>query len=467
MTTSQHRHDTIAEAYTAAVNAHVPAESKLVVAFSGGADSSVLLHVAVTTGLRPVRAVYIDHGLHPESAEWGEHCRSVCAGYAIDFRVIPVQVDTDSGDSPEAAARRARYAALRADLAANEMLLTAHHEQDQLETFLLQTLRGGVRGLAAMPLFTETDGAPHLRPLLTVPDALIRHYAAEHKLSWREDPSNAESRFDRNYLRHEVLPGLLERWPGAAAAVSRSARLIGESAELLDELARADLGQSTPVSHVAVGRLQQLPHIRRKNALRYAIRRAGLPVPAERQLEEALAALLDSRPDAQPVAAWPGARIRRFRDLLWLYAEHDDPLEQLAHAPAQLGWINPEQSVQLGKVRGIIESRIETGAGFSAVLSGDGLTIRFRGGGERLRPGPGARERTLKNLLQESDVLPWMRSNIPLIYAGEQLLAVGDIWVNHDVAAAPDEPGRVIIWRDHAALFHDAALSDDGLSGNL
>ena len=115
MTTTQHRHDTIAEVYAAAVNAHVPAEGKLVVAFSGGIDSTVLLHVTVSAGLRPLRAVYVDHGLQAGSAEWGEHCRIICAGYGIDFRLLQVQVDTTSGDSPEAAARRARYAALRAD----------------------------------------------------------------------------------------------------------------------------------------------------------------------------------------------------------------------------------------------------------------------------------------------------------------------------------------------------------------
>lgn len=466
MTTHHQQGNAVAEVFAAAVAAHVPSSATLLVAFSGGIDSSVLLHVAVTAALRPVRAVYVDHGLHPESADWGEYCRAVCQGYGVPFTVLPVAVDA-AGESPEAAARAARYTALRANLGAAEVLLTAHHEQDQLETFLLQTLRGGVRGLAAMPLFAEGEGAPHLRPLLTVPDALIRHYAATHELQWRDDPSNAEVRFDRNYLRQEVLPGVLERWPGAASAVARSARLIGESGELLDELARADLGQAMPASHVAVERLQPLPHIRRKNALRYAIRHAGLPVPSERQLEEALSALLDSREDAQPVAAWPGARIRRFRDVLWLYAEHADPLEQLAHAPDCVDWLDPEQSVQLGKVRGIVESRIEPGAGFRASLAETELSIRFRVGGERLRPGPDARERTLKNLLQESDVLPWMRSNIPLIYAGEQLLAVGDIWVNHDFAARPDESGRVIVWRDHAALFHDAALSGDGLSGNL
>jgi tRNA(Ile)-lysidine synthase len=260
---------------------------------------------------------------------------------------------------------------------------------------------------------------------------------------------------------------MLDRWPSAATSVSRSARLIGESAELLDELARVDLGEAAGTNQIPVEQLTSLPSIRQKNSVRYAIRAYGLATPTERQLNEALEGLLASRPDSQPVASWPGVRIRRFRGVLWMYAEHDDPLEAVAHAPCSMNWQNPAQPLQLGKVRGVLELQDKPGEGFSTRLTEASLEIRFREGGERLRPSSGGSERTLKNLLQESDVLPWMRGNIPLLYSSGQLLAVGDIWINAEFAAQPDEAGRVLLWHDHAPVFHESALSGSGLSGKL
>ncbi|MCB1775924.1 MAG: tRNA lysidine(34) synthetase TilS, partial [Candidatus Competibacteraceae bacterium] len=222
--------------------------TRLVIGYSGGVDSHVLLHVLATQqalGLaRTVEAIYIDHGLHAVSAVWGEHCAAVCRDLNLPFRVLKIDAGPMPGESPEAAARRARYAALAAELGPDSALLTAHHRDDQAETLLLQLLRGaGPHGLAAMPEAARLGEGWLLRPFLDVDRAELLVYARERRLCWIEDASNADTGFNRNYLRHQVLPVLRARWPAVNRTLSRSARLCAETATGLDEEAAADLAR--------------------------------------------------------------------------------------------------------------------------------------------------------------------------------------------------------------------------------
>ncbi len=461
----------LTELFNSALDRHVGADASLCVAFSGGVDSTVMLWLAAKTQSRPVRAVHVNHGLQADADAWAQHCVAVSENLGVSCTVMCVDV-ARQGDGLEAAARKARYAALEAKLMEQEVLLTAHHEQDQLETFLLQMLRGsGVKGLAAMPAYTAEKGYRHARPLLLAEPERLRQFADEHGLDWHEDPSNADTNLDRNFLRHRILPVLAERWPAAARSVSRAARHSAEAAELLDELAKEDLaGQDAELMSAGAGLsvtlLRQLSPVRRKNALRYAIRSHGLPVPSEEQLLAAMQALMSDRPDSQPLAAWPGVRIRRYQDGLWFFSEAADPGNpELTEAGRyELGL---SESLDMGRVRGTLRMQTCEGDGFAARWLEQGLSVRFRQGGEKLRPNPGGRKRDLKKLLQEREVVPWMREHIPLIYSGEKLLAVGDMWIEADCQAASGEAGFRLIWSKHVPLILAFPLSGGGLSGNL
>ena len=456
----------LSKIFNAALDSHVPAGAPLCVAYSGGVDSTVLLWLAANTQSRPVRAVHINHRLQADADDWAQHCVAASSELGVACQVLSVQVNS-AGCGLEAAARDVRYAALAEQLKSSEVLLTAHHEQDQLETVLLQLMRGaGIKGLAAMPSYTTDKGFAHARPLLQATSTSIRCLAAEQQLSWHEDPSNTDTDLDRNFLRHRVLPVLNERWPAAARTVGRAARLSGEAAELLDELAQADVGSLTALPCMDVSRLAQLSPARRRNALRYALRHWGLAVPSELQLRAALDGLLSVRSDSQPLAAWAGVRVRRYRDQLWFFSELDDPGEGPSLTAASYDW-QTGQSLDMGRVRGTLELAAVTGKGIAGSWLQQPLVVRFRQGGEQLRPKLGGRTRQLKKLLQETDVVPWMRGNIPLIYAGDTLLAVGDIWIDADCQAAPNESGYEPIWTNHAPLNKVSPLLGSRLSGNL
>ncbi len=300
------------------------------VAFSGGADSTALLAALARVrraGLK-VRAVHVDHQLRPDAARWSAHCRRRARELGIPLEVRRIVVPRPRGASPEAAARLARYAALAQALRPQEILLTAHQQEDQLETVLLQLLRGaGVAGLAAMPASAPFARGRLVRPLLEIPGAQLRAWLRARGLDWVEDDSNADERFDRNYLRRRVLPALRARWPAAAATVARSARHLAEAQQLLDALGTVDAAGAQVGAALSVPLLRRLDPARRRNALRHWITSAGFPVPPARRLEEIAAKVLAARADRHPFVEWSGVRVRRHAQLLHL--------ETAAAAPAR------------------------------------------------------------------------------------------------------------------------------------
>jgi tRNA(Ile)-lysidine synthase len=421
------------------------ASAALSVAFSGGEDSTALL--GLLAQLPPVRArlraLHIDHGLHAESRSWVRLCRATCRALQVPFVTRRLDLPRTPGQSLEALARNGRYAALAALLRPGELLLTAHHLDDQLETVLLQLLRGaGLPGLAAMPAVMPLGAGWLVRPLLPVSRAALRTWVRQSALTCVTDPSNADDALDRNFLRHRVLPQILERWPGAVATVTRSARHLAQAQDLLDGMACADVARAADGAALSVAALRALPLPRRRNALRFWIAQSGAAVPDTRRLEEIAVTLLAARVGANPSVGWGRIQVQRHSGRLSLepIREPADGYElnwDLRHMPRlilpqEAGWLE-----LVSCAHGCIDA---------AVLPAQ-VTVRTRRGGERLRPRIGGPSRTLKSLLQTQQVSLLERRRLPLLFAADHLAAAGDLWVDASwQAGAATRKRMTVVW---------------------
>lgn len=420
--------------------------SRYVVAFSGGLDSTVLLRalqpVAQSSSME-VLAVHVDHGLQPESADWSRHCEATASELGIAFRSVEVTVQLESGQGPEASAREARYTALHGQLETGDWLLSAHHREDQAETLLLNLVRGtGPAGIAGIGEVRRFGPGWLVRPMIDVERAALEDYARRHDLSWIEDPSNADRRFDRNFLRHEVLPRLKSRWPDIAARLQKSARNASEASQLLADLAAIDLERlGGRAERLPIDGFLALSKARQRNVLRFALRSLGLSTPTAIQLARILDELIPARADAQPLVTWPGAAVRRYRNAVYL-------LPEKLRATRPTGPVG-QSPLELGGGLGVLCFEPGAPEGLSTALFERGLTLSFRQGGEEIQPIGHTHTRKLKKLLQEEGVVPWMRDRLPLLYAGNELVAVGDLWI---AASAASEPGVGLRWQDRPAL---------------
>ena len=418
------------------------------VAFSGGLDSTCLL--AAMSRLAPagrLRALHIDHGLHADSAAWAAHCRAAAAQLGVDYLGRQVRVEARAGESLEALAREARYRALGELLAPGEILLTAHHADDQLETLLLRLFRGsGVKGLRGIGEFDRLGAGFVARPLLSVSRDEVRAAARAWQLRWLEDPMNADLRFDRNFLRAEIVPRIRSRWPAAGTTAGRATRQMADAQAILDGVAEADGAAIEDPRRVARAALLALPGPRRRNLLRHLIARVRLPVPAAKQLDALLAGLAVQRPDAQTQVQWPGGEARIYRGVLYLFA----PLRAGSgeHYRGEISearpWSGPEGRVSLVRT---------SGPGLPDRWARAGLRVRFRAGGERFKPLRHDHSRPLKKWLQDAGVPPWLRGRIPLLYRDGELVAVGDLWIAAAVAEIDNPAPRWrVAWTDHPPL---------------
>jgi len=420
--------------------------SRYVVAFSGGLDSTVLLHALKPLADRrgiALGAIHVDHGLQQDSGDWRRHCEATATALGIDCRSLRVTVQLESGKGPEASAREARYTALHAELGTGDWLLSAHHREDQAETLLLNLVRGtGPAGIAGIGQLRRFGPGWLVRPLIGVDRSALEDYANKQQIEWIDDPSNADRRFDRNFLRHDVLPRLKSRWPDISARLQRSALNASEASQLLADLAALDLeALGGRAERLPIDGLATLAAARQRNVIRYALRKLGLSTPTAIQLGRVLNELIPARADAQPLVSWPGAAVRRYRNGIYLLPE------RLEAAPVS-GDVT-QWPLELG--RGLGRLKLEPGAetGLSEALLERGLRLSFRKGGEEFRPYGHTHTRKLKKLLQEEGVVPWMRDRVPLLYAGEEIVAVGDLWIAADAIA---EPGKRVRWVDRPAL---------------
>jgi tRNA(Ile)-lysidine synthase len=419
------------------------------VAFSGGLDSSALLQVLVDVrGPENVRAIHINHGLQQDACRWAESCHQVSEALGVDLTVVPVEVDLAGSASVEAAARQARYEGLAANLSSGEILLTAHHADDQLETMLLAILRGaGLRGLRGALELANFGPGLLLRPFLHLSRATIHGWAVERGIRWLEDPSNRDIRFDRNYLRRNVLPDLLARWPAAGAAASRAAGHLDAAVGLTEQLADEDIARLDDRYRPLAGQLAQLAADRQRNLLRALLRSQGLPVPSAAQLDRLLVLVASATTAGRGVVQWPGGEARLYRGRLYLAAAfRPAPSAVAARLGLKSAWLGPLGSLSL---------RAASAGGMPAAWARAGLEVRESAGGERFQPAGSQRPRSLSRLLQDTRVLPWLRPWVPLLYFHDQLVAVGDLWLSEEaVAADPSSELRYQInWQRSRPIF--------------
>ena len=421
---------------------------RFVVAFSGGLDSTVLLHALrqIQEDMAiPMVAVHVQHDLHADAGEWESHCKKIASGLSVDYVNIAIEVDRKSGQGLEASARTSRYQALQQIMKPGDWLLSAHHQDDQAETLLLNLLRGsGMAGLAGIGAIQEFGPAKLVRPLLDVPREDLQAYAKSHDLTWLDDPSNADTQFDRNYLRHSIIPKLKERWPAASAKLARSATLASEASALLDHLADDDLRSLGQPQRIEIAALAALPDDRQRNALRRALKLSGLSSPPTTALRQIIDELIPAKPDAEPLVRWTGTQARRYRDHLYLLPEMaDEPTGQSHKLDAE------DRSVDLPGL-GRISLNERGPAGIKCSVIEAGLEIRFRTGGEEICPAGHDCTHKLKKLLQQKAIVPWMRDRIPLLYAGNHLVAVANLWIASEDA---DNNGLSISWDHHPEIY--------------
>jgi tRNA(Ile)-lysidine synthase len=437
---------------------------------SGGIDSTALLAALATVAAEwprrlRLRAVHVNHGLHPDGKLWAAQCRAFARSQAVRLTVLAARVPRSGGGSLEAAARDARYALLGGVLEAGEFLLTAHHEDDQVETVLLQLFRGaGLAGLAAMPAIAPFAGGWLARPLLSRSRSELEEWVRGAGLTWVEDATNSDESLDRNYLRRRVLPLIRERWKGVGSAVARSARHSAEGQRLLDTLARADVDRASSGADLSVQTLRALEPDRRRNALRFWISRSGVRVPDSRRLEELAGPVIDARPDANPQVAWADAEVSRHADLLTLRVmsfggaagrtAHGGPLAANgvageavvahagnAHAVCTWSW-RTQPTLELANAGGTLELKPDAHGPIDLDALPDTVTVRARRGGERIRSRRGGPRRALKSLLQEAHVPIAARATLPLIFSGETLLAAGALWLDESIQATAGAGNR-------------------------
>lgn len=409
-------------------------------AFSGGLDSTVLLHVLKTEGIA-VKALHVNHQLSHNADAWQQHCVRQCENLGCEIVVERVDVKNE-GKGIEHAARKARYAVFDHYVKSEDILLVAHHLDDECETLLFRLLRGsGLKGVTGIKKErTLGQGGKIMRPLLPVERKNILEYANIHSLSWVEDESNRDIEFDRNYLREMVLPLFQQRWPNFRKKFATSITLLRETEQLLAEYGQHDLakcnprkerlGNSIDLSTLTVWSVPRINHV-----LRQWLENLGYSLPGLRHLEETQK-LFTARDDAAPAVQFGECELRRYKNRLYCL-----PRLQSVASPA-MKW-NSAESLQLPD-----GSRLAV-SGQSPALWPN-LEVKFREGGERCRPQGRDRSQTLKKLLQEYELEPWLRDRVPLIYFNDELIAVGDLWVCK--IGVPNTPELAFTWTYPAHL---------------
>ncbi len=397
-----------------------PAAPAYYVAYSGGMDSTVLLHLAHAAKLANLSACHIHHGLQLQADAWAQHCQAQCALLGVPLAVIKVAVDDAHRQGPEAAAREVRYSALRTHMVDAGVLLSAHHASDQAETVLLRLLRGtGVEGLAAMaPLSLLGHQQKLWRPLLKVPRSALADYAQQHGLQWIEDPQNQQPRYARSWLRSQVMPLLRERWPEADAQLLHAAEHAADASVLLKQLAQQLLPQvRTDDGGLAITQLLLLSPAQRRLLLRYWLSLQSLPPVSAAILQRLDTEVLAARSDASPLLRWPGAEFRRYRDRLFAGAT-------LAPVPADFcaDW------------DGCAPLLLPAGLGQLSSTQPQAMQLRFAVPGAHIKPAGDAHTRTLSALCQQAGIPPWWRPRLPLIYINQQLVSIAGHW---HTSAAP------------------------------
>ena len=423
-------------ALVGALAEHADPGASVAIALSGGIDSMVLLDAAAALAARhslALSAIHVHHGLSPNADRWAGFCAAQCAARKVPLTTHRLRLSRERGLSLEAQARSARYERLSA--ADVDVIALAHHADDQAETVLLQLLRGaGPLGLAAMPAFRP--GRPALlRPLLGLARKTLAAYASARALAWVEDESNADRRHARNFIRCVIAPLLAARFAGYPATLVRAARNQAAAAALVDELAALDAAGAVDATGLTSARLAALSPARARNLLRWFLREEGLRPPSEARLSEMLRQLVDAGGDARIRIGQDSAEIGRHRGRVAVHAPAAAPYERI--------W---EGETEVRLPGGTLVFERSRGGGLAAAKL-ERVTLRSRGGGERIRLAANRPTHAVKKLLQDARMPPWERASLPLIWSGDELAAVPGIGVALAFQAAPDEAGWTVDWR--------------------
>lgn len=417
------------------------------IAFSGGLDSCVLVHAMSEILAEGVSwtcsAVHVHHGLNTEADQWSQFCQQFCANRGIECVTVAVDASPIKGESPEALARKLRYQALATLIKPHQVLLTAQHQTDQAETLLLQLLRGsGVTGLSAMPSQIKFSKGVLLRPLLDFTRRELLQYARQQQLAWVEDNSNEDCQFDRNYLRHEIIPLIEKRWPSTSSTLSRTAQHMAEANDLLKELANNDLVHARESDNsLNLAALAQLTPMRQRNLLRYWIQQQGVLMPSEKLMQQIQQQFIHTESDSQPHVQWGGYEIRRYREILYLMKSLSN-FDSTQHFTWDM--TEPLQITGSGQLEAV--KSVSDGVSVSR-LATDKLTVKFRQGGEVIRPAGKRHHSSLKKLFQQADIPPWVRERIPLLYHQDKLVAVAGLCVAEEFAVQGQELAKTFHWQ--------------------
>ena len=427
---------------TLTLNTSLLNSQSILVAFSGGLDSTVLLHQLVQwRALHPdvaLRAIHIHHGLSPHADSWVQHCESVCAQWQVSLVVERVHLE-DDGLGIEAQARRARYQAFAQTLLPGEVLMTAQHLDDQCETFLLALKRGsGPAGLSAMGESSPFAGTQLIRPLLAQTREALEAWARQHELCWIEDESNQDDTYDRNFLRLRVTPLLQQRWPHFAQAVARSAALCAEQESLLDELLASDLADCiTSRGTLLLTPLMMMSGVRRAALLRRWLAGLNAPMPSRDGLERIWQEVALAREDASPSFRLGEFEVRRYQSQLWWVKSVDGQSETV------IPWL--EWKTPLTLPAGLGSVQLISAGDLRLPQADEVVSIRFKAPGLLHIVGRNG-GRKLKKIWQEQGIPPWRRDTTPLLFYGETLIAAAGVFVTRE-GAAEDEEGVSLVWR--------------------
>lgn len=421
----------------------VPSGSSLLVALSGGVDSVVLLHllhkISVTFPLR-LSALHVHHGISRQADSWESFCIELCATYAIPLQVEHVDIAPLREMGIEAAARQLRHAALARQHV--DFIALAHHRDDQVETLLLQLLRGaGVRGCSAMSIMKQRRDAPALlRPLLEVTRNELELYAEENALQWVEDDSNEDVSYPRNFLRHRVLPEIAQRFPAYRSTLARSAGHFAEAASLLDELALQDAESAIQNERLSVAALRLLGNARGKNLLRYFLTLQGAPLPDTTRLTEMLRQLSAAGEGAQIRITWQDWQLRCYQDHVYAM-----PVT-LPAVDFEIVW-QGEYEILLPASHGTLSFQTVLGQGLKlASLQQNKVLIRTRRGSENIQLDSARPRQSLRNLLPQMGVPPWQRELLPLLFCGNELVCIPGLASAEQYLAKEKEEGVLVHW---------------------
>ena len=427
---------------TLTLNTSLLNSQSILVAFSGGLDSTVLLHQLVQWRAQhpevALRAIHIHHGLSPHADSWVQHCESVCMQWQVPLVVERVHLE-DDGLGIEAQARRARYQAFAQTLLPGEVLMTAQHLDDQCETFLLALKRGsGPAGLSAMGENSPFAGTQLIRPLLAQTREALEAWARQHELCWIEDESNQDDTYDRNFLRLRVTPLLQQRWPHFAQAVARSAALCAEQESLLDELLASDLADCiTAHGTLLLVPLMMMSDVRRAALLRRWLAGLNAPMPSRDGLERIWQEVALAREDASPCFRLGEYEVRRYQSQLWWVKSVDGQSETV------ISWL--EWKTPLTLPAGLGSVQLISAGDLRLPQADEVVSIRFKAPGLLHIVGRNG-GRKLKKIWQEQGIPPWRRDTTPLLFYGETLIAAAGVFVTRE-GAAEDEEGVSLVWR--------------------